>query len=138
MEAIDLMNALAEEKERRKSNARREAFQEGDLLLVRDLRREKVSKHKMTPKWFGPRKIIKINPGRVTAMVSRLYGAKTSKYYLDDLRLYLRRETVSVPPLEVERTAMSMALLLGQRSVDLRWSGGHHRHLPEDAGKRVC
>ncbi|KAK4861328.1 hypothetical protein LT330_004244 [Penicillium expansum] len=74
MEAIALTNALAEERERRKSNARREAFQEGDLVL------------------FGPRKIIKINPGRVSAQVTRLYGSKTSKYHLDDLRLYFRRE----------------------------------------------
>lgn len=130
MEAIALTNALAEEKERRKSNIRREAFQEGDLVLVRDLRKEKVSTDKISPKWFGLRKLAKINLGRVTAMVSRLYGAKTSKYRLDDLCLYFRREnehlhyreTVPMPPLEVERTTISMALLLGQRSVDLLWS----------------
>ena len=33
MEAIALTNALAEEKERLKSNSRREAFQEGTHLL---------------------------------------------------------------------------------------------------------
>lgn len=74
MEAIALTNALAEEKERRKSDKRCNAFREGDLVLVRDLKREKVSKNKMAPKWFGPRKLVKVNPGGITAMVSRLYG----------------------------------------------------------------
>ncbi|EKV12008.1 hypothetical protein PDIG_47230 [Penicillium digitatum PHI26] len=135
MEAIALTNALADEKERRKSSSRREAFQEGDLVFVRDLRSEKVSKDKMKPKWFGPRKLVKINPGRLTAMVGRLYGDGTSKYHLDDLRLYHRRENENfhfdrppdsppevIPPFRVERTAMSMALLAGQRSFDLRWT----------------
>jgi hypothetical protein len=75
MEAIALTNALAEEKGRAKSNARRESFQEGDLVLVRDLRREKVNKDKMTPKWFGPRKLIKVNPchlPRLTSLASFL------------------------------------------------------------------
>lgn len=133
MEAIALTNALTEEKGRLRSGARREGFQEGDLVLVWDLRRDKVSKDKMTPKWFGLRKIVKINPGRVTALISRLHRNKTSKYHLDDLRIYFRweqedfhyQESAPVPPLEVERTAMSMALLLGQRSVDLR---GLYRH----------
>lgn len=69
----------------------------------------------------------KIDAGRVTAWVSRLYSSKASKYHLDDLRVYYRRENEGrhydssiamswnpTLPLEVERTAMSMAMLLGK------------------------
>ncbi|KAJ5931305.1 hypothetical protein N7516_005794 [Penicillium verrucosum] len=113
----------------------REAFCEGDLVLVRDLRREKVSKDKMMPKWFGPRKLIRINPRRSTAMISRLYGGKTTKYHLDDLRPFHQRDLEEFhfrngeeiqqeppPPLHIERSAVTMALLIRQRSIDLRWA----------------
>jgi hypothetical protein len=55
-------------------------------VLVRDLRYKKVSKDKITLKWFGLRKLVKINPGNIIAIISRLYRGKISRYYLNDLR----------------------------------------------------
>ncbi|KAJ5969793.1 hypothetical protein N7501_006041 [Penicillium viridicatum] len=103
----------AEEKERRRSTKHRDAFKEGDLVLVQDLKREKISKNKMTPKWFGPRKLVKINPSRATAQEDFHYSGATSA---PDAAL----------PLDVKRSAISMALLLGQRSVD------GYSHLPSE------
>jgi hypothetical protein len=130
-DAIALANALAAEKEMQKSNAHREKFNDGDLVLVRQF--DTVGK--MEPKWLGPRILTQMNPGGLSAQVRRLYDDRSSRYHLDDLRVYHKRnaeehhydqpatqERVPAPVFHVERTAMSDALLLGQRGFDLRWS----------------
>jgi hypothetical protein len=129
---VALANALALEKENRKTNKHRERFADGDSVLEREFRMT----GKMEPKWNGPRVLLRVNPGGLTAIVRRLYDETPHRVHLDDLRLYHKRNTdeqhfdpelfgdedrAPIPTFYVERGAMSGALLLGQRGFDLRW-----------------
>lgn len=101
-----------------KQNAAWTSPQPGDLVMVRDLQKEKEYGRKLDPNWLGPRLLVMISPSKVSGYVKELYGENTKRYHLDDLKVYCRRTTTS-PATAIERGAMLHAGYLGQRAVDL-------------------
>lgn len=80
----------------------------------------------------------RVNKGRKTAIVRRVYRERESRFHLDDLRPYVQGQNdqklydpkipyflgekeAPTPVYHVERSAMKGAILLGQRSLDLIW-----------------
>lgn len=90
----------------------------GDLVLVRDIQKEKQHGRKLDPAWMGPRLLVGISSSGVSGYVQELYGEKIKRYHLDDLKTYCPRQHPSNAT-TIERSAMLYAGFPGQRAVDL-------------------
>ena len=86
--------------------------------MVRDLQREKQHGRKLDPSWLGPRLLVELTNSGVSGYVQELYGEKTKRYHLDDLKVYCKRQATSNYT-TIERGAMLYAGFPGQRAVAL-------------------
>lgn len=89
-----------------------------DLVLVRDIQKEKQHSRKLDPAWMGPRLLIGISSSGVSRYVQELYGEKVKRCHLDDLKTNCPRQQSSNAT-TIKRSAMPYAEFRGQRVVDL-------------------
>lgn len=98
---------------------------EGDLVLLWNAQLEKQHGRKLESRWSEPQRLVKVNSGGVSGMVSKLYGdGSLRRIHLDDMKVYCPR---SIYPALVNthatvsyvRNAMKYAGRMGQRAVDL-------------------
>jgi hypothetical protein len=105
----------------------------GDLVLVWDAARKNQKSRKLDARWKGPRIVVSVNASGTTARVRELHGVKVKKYHVNDLRVYLQRDSIMStdgkgnvivkpiwpPALEVDRGANAYAGYPGQRAFYL-------------------
>lgn len=91
---------------------------QGDLVMVRDLQRDKQHGRKLDARWLGPRLLVGISSSGVSGYVQELYDDRVKRYHLDDLKVYCHREGAENNTM-IERGAMLYAGFQGQRAVDL-------------------
>ena len=115
--------ALADYHERLQAKAKaiHKAPKAGDLVLVRDIQKDKQHSRKLDTNWLGPRLLVEVAPRGVSGYVKELYGDATKKYHLNDLKVYCERQQglPSDTAMVVERGAMRFAGFPGQRAIDL-------------------
>lgn len=91
----------------------------GDLVMVRDIERDKSHGRKLDARWLPPRLWTEISSSEVAGYVKDFYNDQIKEYHLDALKVYCsREENVTVP-----RNAMALAGFPGQRAVDLHQIG---------------
>ncbi len=93
--------------------------QVGDLVPVRDFKRDKHHSRKLDARWLGSRILIEITSSGVSGFVQELYGEEVKKYHLDDLKTYYPRAKNSPTTTSITRTAISLAGFPGQRTITL-------------------
>ena len=91
----------------------------GDLVLVRDMQKEKQHGRKLDPSWVGPRLLMRLTGSGVSGYVQEMYDDKVKRYHLDDLKVYCRRERTATAATVIDRAAMMYTGFPGQRAVDL-------------------
>ena len=71
----------------------------GDLVLLRDLARDKDLGRKLDPRWTEPRLVDRLSKNGMSAYVWALYEPpdKAKRYHIDDLRVYTSRGTTTPP-----------------------------------------
>ena len=89
-----------------------------DLVLVRDLQRDKDHGRKLDVRWLGPKLLVGVSTSGVSGYVQDLYDDKIKRYHLDDLKVYCERKGGNNES-SIDRGAMRYAGFLGQRAVDL-------------------
>jgi hypothetical protein len=99
---------------------------EGDLVLLWDYVLEKDLGRKLDRRWSEPHRLVKINPGGVSAMVCKLYGdgSDLRRIHLNHLKVYCPRPShlesvVAATTVTFSREAMRYAGHPGQRAIDL-------------------
>jgi hypothetical protein len=99
---------------------------EGDLVLLWDAQMEKQLGRKLESRWTEPHRLVKVNPGGVSGMVSKLYGDQNNlrRIHLDDMKVYCSRSDypdliTTAATVSYSREAMNHAGFPGQRAVDL-------------------
>jgi hypothetical protein len=117
----------------------------GDLVLVRDIQKDKQHGKKLDSRWMGPRLLTQLH-SPVTGYVQNIYGdGKTKKYHLDHLKVYCPRSdrinltqfpqndpyelepnaiytiasATTIASFSIDKTAMQMAGKPGSRFLDL-------------------
>lgn len=91
----------------------------GDLVLVRDLERDKHHGRKLDACWTGPRILTEIISSGVSGFILELYREEVKKYHLDDLKTYCPRTENSPTTTSIPRTAMALAGFPEQRAITL-------------------
>ena len=71
----------------------------GDLVLLRDLARDKHLGRKLDPRWTEPRLVDRLSKNGMSAYIRALYEPpdRSKRYHIDDLRVYTSRDT-NTPP----------------------------------------
>ncbi len=117
--------ALAHQRMERQRNPVWTRPKEGDLVLLWNAQLEKQHGRKLESRWSEPHRLVQVNPGGVSGMVSKLYGdGSVRRIHLDDMKVYCPR--ANYPDLvnthatvSYAREAMRNAGAVGQRAVDL-------------------
>jgi hypothetical protein len=86
-----------------------------DLVMIRDMKRDKAHGRKLKARWLSPRLLVEIFSSGVSAYVKDLYNDQVKRYHLNDLKVYCSRESDVLVP----RNAMALADFPGQRAFDL-------------------
>ena len=68
------------------------ALRAGDLVLVRDIQKDKQNSRKSDVNWLGPRLLVNVASCGASDYVKELYGDAMKKYHLDDLKVYCERQ----------------------------------------------
>ena len=65
-------------------------LKEGDLVLLWNAQMGKHMGKKLESQWSEPHRLVKVNPGRVSRMVCKLYSdqSDTWQIHLDDMKIY--------------------------------------------------
>ena len=106
----------------------------GDLVLLRDLARDKQHGRKLDPRWTEPRIVDRISNNGMSAYIRSLHepSSKAKRYHIDDLRIYLPRnpkdfeetgvrQEIAATTITYSRSAMGDVPgipYLGQRAFD--------------------
>lgn len=64
---------------------------EGDLVMVRRHEIDQQKGRKLELRWNGPRLLVRMSARGNSAFVRELHGTKEKRYYVDDLKVYVRR-----------------------------------------------
>ncbi len=87
--------------------------------MVRDFERDKHHSRKLDARWIGPRILTEITSSGVSGFVQELYGEEVKKYHLDDLKTYCPQAEKAPTITSINRTAVSLAGIPGQRAITL-------------------
>ena len=81
----------------------------GDLVLLRDLARDKQLGRKLDPRWTEPRIVERLPKNGMSAYIRGLHEGpdKANRYHIDDLRVYFSRANA---PNEIESTSANTAI----------------------------
>ena len=112
----------------------------GDLILLRDLARDKQHGRKLDPRWTEPRIVDRLSRNGMSAYIRSLHDppSRAKRYHIDDLRIYVPRtgetfdrksigdqivdDNANIATITYSRTAMGDVpgtLRSGQRAFDL-------------------
>ena len=89
-----------------------------DLVLVRDLQRDKDHERKLDVRWLGPKLLVGVSTSGVSGYVQDLYDDRIKRYHLDNLKVYCEQKRGSNES-SIDWGAMRYVGFLGQRAVDL-------------------
>ena len=114
----DEMGWLASERLARQHHDRERAVREpggsyrrpkaGDLVLLRDLARDKQLGRKLDPRWTEPRLVDKLSKNGMSAYIRAIHEPpdKAKRYHIDDLRVYSSRVTNDQNPALTSHASM--------------------------------
>lgn len=95
---------------------------QGDLVMVRDIAKDKQHGRKLDPSWLGPRLLTSTTASGVSGYVQEMYSDKVKRYHLNDLKVYCSRDpSITDNFSSIDRSAMSLAGFPSQRAVYLQY-----------------
>ncbi len=89
----------------------------GDLVLIRDCKRDEHHGRKLVAHWVRTRILTEITSSGVSGFVQELYGEEVKKYHLDDLKTNRPRAEDPLTTTSITRAAMALVGFPGQRAI---------------------